>query len=147
MFHVERRFWNVISGLMFHVEHSRSGRNGNPASSADDFNPHFSVHPDLAYQRDYAEILQDFDGHCHERLRLSNPTWKLAVPVRFVNEKEQEEFESWRDQETKDPAIAAKFKGAPAIYIFSQVYFNAHHTVGLVYVSDWGGNVCGSISG
>jgi len=31
----------------------------------------------------------------------------------------------------------------PALYGFSEVYFNAHHTVALVYATHWCGALCG----
>jgi hypothetical protein len=107
----------------------------------DDMNPHIAVQPAPEDRHDFEEILQDFDKHCHEQLILH--PWKSALPIRLLNEDEQKEFESTRGRRDSDPAIVRKYQGAAAIYGFSQVYFNAHSTVAMVYVTTWCGNLCG----
>jgi hypothetical protein len=107
----------------------------------DDMNPHVAVHPAEEDRRDFEEILQDFDKHCHERLSLH--PWKSALPIRLLNDDEQKEFESTREPKNRNSPIPFKYKGAAALYGFSQVYFNAHSTVGMVYVTTWCGNLCG----
>jgi hypothetical protein len=42
----------------------------------------------------------------------------------------------------QDSDTTAKYRGAPALYGFSEVYFNANHTAALVYATDWCGNLC-----
>jgi hypothetical protein len=106
-------------------------------------NPHQAVHPTDDRRQDFAEILQDFDHHCHDRLILDPNSWKVAIPVRLLNAQEQKEFQSTRMNSNPSTAAAQKFKGAPALYAFSQVYFNAHHTVALVYATHWCGGLCG----
>jgi hypothetical protein len=106
-------------------------------------NPHQAVHPTDDRRQDFAEILQDFDHHCHERLILDPNSWKVAIPVRLLNAQEQKEFQSTRMNSNPNTPAAQKFKGAPALYAFSQLYFNAHHTVALVYATHWCGGLCG----
>jgi hypothetical protein len=74
--------------------------------------------------------LTDFDSHCHERLSLSSDSWKAELPVHLLNQVEQDEFQASRNFSS---ATADKYKGSPALYAFSQVFFNAHHTVATVY--------------
>jgi hypothetical protein len=107
----------------------------------DIMNPHFAVYPAPEDRKDFEEILQDFDKHCHEQLILH--PWKSALPIRLLNDNEQKEFEITRNPRNRDSAIARKYEGAAALYGFSQVYFNAHATVAMVYVTTWCGNVCG----
>jgi hypothetical protein len=104
-----------------------------------DMNPHVGVHPTKDREQDYKEILEDFDAHCHDRVALSATAWQTTVPVRLLTPAEQEEFRASRF--TKSEA-AEKYKGAPALYGFSEVYFNAHHTVALVYATHWCGGLC-----
>lgn len=109
-------------------------------------NPHITVHPPADRMEDFREILEDFDEHCHEHIQLDPNAWHLSAPVRLLNSKEQAEFMSTRFGhmgQTHDPAIQAKYKGAPALYGFSQVYFNTAHTVALVYATHWCGGLCG----
>ena len=106
-------------------------------------NPHVAVHAPADQQQDYQELLQDFDRHCHERMMLDSKDWKLSAPIRLLMPSEQKEFQASHFGASADPAIAAKYKGAPALYGFSQVYFNEHHTVALVYATQWCGGRCG----
>jgi len=112
-------------------------------------NPHNAVHFPEEYEVSGVEILQDFDAHCHERWKLDGGSWSLKEPVRLLTPAEQGEFastrpEPWGKQKsTPSPEILAKYKGAPAIYSFSGVYFNHNHTVALVYATHWCGGLCG----
>ncbi len=105
-----------------------------------DMNPHIGVHPPKDRQKDFAEILEDFDAHCHDRVALSATAWQTTAPVRLLTPAEQQEFRESRG--TKSEA-EQKYKGAPALYGFSEVYFNLHHTVALVYATHWCGGLCG----
>jgi hypothetical protein len=67
--------------------------------------------------------------------------WKLPVPVRLLNAKQQAEFELHVG--LPEPTAEDKYKGAPALYGFSEVYFNAKHTVALVYATHYCGSRCG----
>lgn len=108
-----------------------------------DLSPHQAVHPTDDRRKDFTEILADFDRHCHERLTLDRTAFKVSIPVRLVNAQEQEEFQLSRSRYPPDLSLADKYKGVPALYAFSQVYFNAHHTVALVYATHWCGGLCG----
>jgi hypothetical protein len=111
---------------------------------AGSMNPHTAVHPDVDRKQDYDQIMADFDTHCHDRLRLEADQFAVTPRVHLLDEAEQKEFRSTRFGAHKaDPAVAAKYKGAPALYAFSVVYFNAHHTVALVYATHWCGGLCG----
>jgi hypothetical protein len=112
-----------------------------PLSST--MNPHQAVHPSDDRRQDFAKILQDFDHHCHERLILDRTAFQVSLPVRLLNAQEQKEFQSTRMNSNQNTAAAQKFKGAPALYAFSQVYFNAHNNVALVYATHWCGGLCG----
>ena len=103
-------------------------------------NPHTAVSPPDKDKQDYEEILTDFDSHCHERLSLSSDSWKAKLPVHLLNQMEQDEFQASRNSSS---ATADKYKGSPALYAFSQVFFNAHHTVAMVYATHWCGGLCG----
>jgi hypothetical protein len=106
-------------------------------------NPHIAVHPPADQQQNYLEILHDFDLHCHEKLALDPNAWKLAAPVRLLTPKEQTEFQSTRSRNHRGAVATEKYKGAPALYGFSEVYFNFNHTVALVYATHWCGDLCG----
>lgn len=116
---------------------------GGRSDFSSDMNPHTAVHPPAGQLQDFAEILRDFDNRCHERIALSPEAWELNGQLRLLNEQEQKEFEATRFGKPGNEALTAKYKGAPALYAFSEVYFNAHHTVALVYATHWCGGLCG----
>jgi hypothetical protein len=111
----------------------------------DSMNPHIAVHPPDQWRKDFHEILADFDAHCHDRLDLDpNPNlWRVSAPLRLLTPEEQREFQSTRTGQPSKQATAEKYKGAAALYGFSRVYFNAGHSVGLVYATHWCGGLCG----
>jgi hypothetical protein len=106
-------------------------------------NPHVVLHAPEDQLQDYLEIMRDFDAHCHDRVRLDSDAWSLKAPLHLLTPQEQDEFRRTRSPELKDSPAAAKFKGAAALYAFSEVYFNAAHTVALVYATHWCGSLCG----
>ena len=111
-------------------------------------NPHDAVTPPDGDRQDYGEILADFDRHCHERAILDRNAFNVGVPIRLLGANEQGEFGSLRSGlPDKDPKVAAelaaKYRGVPGLYTFSEVYFNAHHSVALVYAGVWCGSLCG----
>jgi hypothetical protein len=105
-------------------------------------NPHIAVHPPDDRKPDFAEILEDFDAHCHDSVALSpSPTlWQTGAPVHLLTPAEQQAFRDVRNTRAETPP---KYKGAAALYSFSEVYFNARHTVALVYATHWCGGLCG----
>jgi hypothetical protein len=100
--------------------------------------PHVGVHPDAAHTQDFAEILDDFDRHCHDRIQLSEDAFHLTVPFHLLDDAEQREFMAL----PRNVAMPAKYQGAPGLSSFSEVYFNGHHTAALVYASAWCGGLC-----
>lgn len=112
-------------------------------SLSSEMNPHQAVHPSDGSRQDFAEILADFDRHCHDRLILDRSAFRVSTPVRLLNVQEQKEFQSTREARNPNTAAARKYEGAAALYAFSEVYFNAHHTVALVYATHWCGGLCG----
>ena len=109
-------------------------------------NPHVAVHPTPEQTKDFAELLEDFDHNCHVRVILTANSFNLTVPLHVLTEAEQTEFRGTRfgpnSRDKADPAVLAKYKGAPGLSSFSEVYFNAHHTVAMVYAEGWCGGLC-----
>ncbi len=112
-------------------------------SSGGNLHPHSALHAPPDRRQDLRELLDDFDRHCHERIRLTSDGFHLSVPLLLLDEAQQKEFESTRFSAKPDPKLAAKYKGAPGLSSFSQVYFNAHHTVAMVFAYGWCGAECG----
>ena len=108
-----------------------------------DMNPHTAVHPPDKYAQDFVEIMSDFDAHYHDRAQLDANAFNLMAAVHLLTPEEQKEFQDTRSPALRDSPAAAKFKGAPALYGFSEVYFNAAHSVALVYATHYCGGLCG----
>ena len=108
-------------------------------------NPHEAIDAPADRQQDFKEMLEDFDRRCHERIQLTADSFHLLVPLRLLTQREQDEFVRTRfDPNAGDEGdvLTARYKGAPGLSRFSQVYFNAHHTTGMVYSSGWCGGLC-----
>lgn len=114
-----------------------------PGDFQNPMNPHLAVHPPASRQKDFAEILADFDAHCHDILALDQTLFQTATPVHLLTPAEQQQFRDYRSTRTPSPDLAGRFSGAPALYGFSEVYFNRNHTVALVYATHWCGGLCG----
>ena len=104
-------------------------------------NPHIAVTPPAGGERDYEELLADFDAHCHEQLSLTEEEWATSLPVRLLNDEEEAGFR--RSRTVRDSAEGEKYKGSLGLYSFSEVYFNQQHTVAMVYAVHWCGGLCG----
>jgi len=108
-------------------------------------NPHVAIIPPPDRVQDFNELLDDFDHRCHESIQLTAESFNLVVPLRLLNQTEQDEFIRSRfDPNASSDAdvLTAHYKGAPGLSRFSEVYFNAHHTVAMVYATSWCGGLC-----
>lgn len=137
-------FWLVRNATITAVQPNQPcrpvPRSDNAAGFDGGMNPHTAVHPTADRAQDFAQILEDFDAHCHDSIVLSPTLWQTSAPVHLLTPAEQKEYEQSRFANSE---IAAKYKGAPALYGFSEVYFNLRHTVALVYATHWCGGLCG----
>ena len=113
-----------------------------PPGEANWENPHIAISAPKEREHDFAEVLEDFDKHCHERIRLTPELMKTKVPLRMLTENEAKEFYSTRSDPKAPESLKEKYKGAPGLSSFSQVFFNKNHTLALVYAQGWCGNLC-----
>jgi hypothetical protein len=99
------------------------------------------------HMQDFKEIMADFDLHCQDRVLLKHDDWNVPIPVLLLSESEQNEYRrTWGGKRKDNPAaadVAKKYEGAPGIFSFSEVFFNAHHTIAVVYASQYCGGMCG----
>jgi hypothetical protein len=114
-------------------------------------NPHSSsVKPPPGHEQDWKDMLEDFDQRCHERVSLNADTFKLETSVRtvsaaqrklymdstnmmYVQNKDRKFVEAGQQHSAEEFAQMADFSNANAIFRLSEVYFNAHHNVAMVY--------------
>lgn len=114
--------------------------NTNSLKARMSMNPHVAVRPAEDRRQDFNEILLDFDRHCHDHVSLDPNAWRLSVPVVLLGSEEETKY---REMTFAGEPVDDKYKGAPGIYGFSLVYFNANHTVALVYATHYCGSLCG----
>jgi len=117
-----------------------------PCASTPYNNPHDDIRPPADRVQEFAEVLADFDLHCHDRVQLTNEKWQLGVPYLLLSEEQQHEFSGLRcgAKLGNSDDLKLKYAGAPGLNSFSQVYFNAHHTLAMVYTTQWCGCLCGT---
>jgi hypothetical protein len=100
--------------------------------------PHTSVQAPPERKTEWDEVLDDYDRHCHDVVQLDASELKTEIPVRLLNDKETQAF---RANPIHPPA---EFADGAGLHRFTQVYFNAHHTLALVEQGMWCGGLCGN---
>jgi hypothetical protein len=108
-------------------------------------NPHVAIEAPADRRQEFGELLDDFDRRCHERVQLTPESFNLVVPLKLLNQDEQDEFIRTRfdpNSGREGDMLTARYRGAPGLSRFSEVYFNAHHTLAMVYANDWCGGLC-----
>jgi hypothetical protein len=141
-----RELWLLrdTTELVVPLDQSCKGEEGN--RSRPSLNPHTAIHPDPAHAKDFAELLEDFDRHCHDSIELTDDAFaaeQLAAPLLLLNRDDEGEYARSLSGLPAYAGTGAQFKGAPGLSSFSEVYFNFSHTLAMVYGSNWCGNLCG----
>jgi hypothetical protein len=111
-----------------------------PASEVDSMgmNPRDAVKAPKDRQTEWNEVLADYDQHCHDVIQLDRESFRTELPVRLLNAVDKQNF-------MKDPATPpAKFADGAGLHRFTEVFFNAHHTLALVEEGMWCGSLCGN---
>jgi hypothetical protein len=101
-------------------------------------NPHDAVNAPEDRQTEWNDVLTDYDQHCHDVIQLDRESFRTELPVRLLNAEDKQSF-------MKDPVKpAAKFADAAGLHRFTEVFFNADHTLALVEEGMWCGSLCGN---
>jgi hypothetical protein len=111
-----------------------------PASEANPMgmNPHDAVKAPEDRQADWNEVLTDYDQHCHDVIQLNLASFSTELPVRLLNAEDKKNF-------VKDPVRPpAEFADGAGLHRFTEVFFNANHTLALVEQGMWCGSLCGN---
>jgi hypothetical protein len=100
--------------------------------------PHHAVQPPADREADWNEVLADYDQHCHDVIRLDRQSFRTELPVRLLSAEDRQNF-------MKDPGMPpAGFADAAGLHRFTEVFFNADHTLALVEEGMWCGFRCGN---
>jgi hypothetical protein len=109
-----------------------------PKDNSPGMNPHDVVRAPEDRQAEWNEVLADYDKHCHDVIQLESQTFRTEIPVRLLNAEDQQTYR-------KDPINPnAEFADGAGLHRFTEVFFNANHTLALVEQGMWCGNLCGN---
>jgi hypothetical protein len=110
----------------------------------DDMNP--ALAPDAALkapsgaEKQFHEAVNDFNLRKHQREPIIRQ-FKLDRPYILLNSSDADEFRAAHTNAS--PGNAVQYSGYPGINYFSDVYFDSHRSVALVYMLNWCANLCG----
>ena len=126
---------------------------GSACASGGMMNPHQSIRAPEARQVEFAEVLADFDTHCHDRYQLQAANFHVNLPVRLLDEQGRDRFVKGvmhymppANDIMRDPATPDEFKGAAGMHSFTAVYFNRAHTLAMTEIGMYCGGLCGNWS-
>ncbi len=111
-----------------------------PTSGKNLMNPHNGVIPPVDRQAEWNELLADFDRHCHDVIQLDRDSFRTRLPVRLLNAEERRIFR------TNVLSPPAEFADGAGLHSFTEVFFNASHSLALVEEGMWCGDLCGNWS-
>lgn len=110
-----------------------------PASGADAaMNPHDAVKAPEDRQSEWNEVLADYDQHCHDVVQLDQGSFRTELPVRLLNAEDKQRYMGSLLQ------MPAEFADGAGLHQFSEVFFNADHTLALVEEGMLCGTLCGN---
>jgi hypothetical protein len=87
-------------------------------------------------QAEWNEILADYDQHCHDVIELERENFRTDLPVRLLNAEDKRRFDPQKP--------SAEFADGAGLHQFTQVFFNANHTLAAVKEGMWCGTLCGN---
>jgi hypothetical protein len=114
-------------------------------------NPHQAIVPPETQQANFAEVLVDFDSHCHEQYLLDATKFTLNLPIKLLDEAARQRYVSHvagytppQSNIMQAPPTPEEFKGAAGMHSFTAVYFNHAHTLAMTEIGMFCGGLCGN---
>jgi hypothetical protein len=124
-----------------------------PCVTGDMMNPHQAITAPQQRQEDFAEVLADYDAHCHDRYQLDASKLQLKLPVRLLDEDARKRYVSGvsryippSNDIMRAPPTPEQFKGAAGMHSFTAVFFNRAHTLAMTEIRMYCGGLCGMSS-
>ena len=100
--------------------------------------PHTAVQAPADRQSEWNKVLADYDQHCHDVIQLDRQSFRTDLPIRLLNAEEKQTF-------MKNPRTPrVEFADGAGLHRFTEVFFNANHTLALVEQGMWCGILCGN---
>jgi hypothetical protein len=100
--------------------------------------PHTAVQAPADRKAQWNELLADYDRHCHDVIELNRQSFQTELPVHLLSAEDKQSY--LRD--TRQPP--AEFANGAGLHRFSEVFFNADHTLALVEQGMRCGGLCGN---
>lgn len=120
-----------------------------PCANGDTMNPHKVIQAPKGREAEFAEVLADFDAHCHDRYRLDASEFRVKLPVRLMDEEDRERYLGGvsdymppPNNIMEAPPTPDEFKGAAGMHSFTAVYFNRAHTLAMTEIGMYCGMLC-----
>jgi hypothetical protein len=114
-------------------------------------NPHAAIEAPEERQTEFAEVLADFDAHCHDRYQLDALKFHIKLPVRLLDEEARDRYVRGvsgylpqRKSIMQAPPTPDEFKGAAGMHSFTAVYFDRKHTLAMTEIGVYCGPLCGN---
>ena len=111
----------------------------NPCVIGGRINPH-GVRVPEERQAEFAEVLADYDAHCHDRYQLDGSKFRLRLPIRLLDKDARERYVTGV---MHAPPRPDEFKGAAGMHSFTAVYFNRGQTLAMTEIGMYCGGLCG----
>jgi hypothetical protein len=123
-----------------------------PCATGGMMNPHKSIQVPQERQAEFAEVLADFDAHCHDRYLLEASKLRVKLPVRLLDEEGRKRYVSHvsgyippqNSSIMQAPPTPEEFKGAAGMHSFTTVFFNHAHTLAITEIGMYCGGTCGN---
>lgn len=144
--------WSDVERSQWLVQNTTTAEPlGSRCSGAEMTNPHHAITAPRERATEWAEVLADFDAHCHERYTLHAAELQMKLPVHLLDAEAQSRY--WKgvagfrppaNNIMQAPPTPNEFKGAAGLHTFSAVYFNQAHTLAAVNFGMGCGSLCGN---
>jgi hypothetical protein len=122
-----------------------------PCATGGMMNPHKAIQAPQERQAEFAEVLADFDAHCHDRYQLEASKLRVELPVRLLDEEARKRYTSHvsgfvppRNNIMQAPPTPDEFKGAAGMHSFTTVFFNRTRTLAITQIGMYCGGLCGN---
>jgi hypothetical protein len=141
---VQRSFW-----LM--EDTTKAEPPDSPCATGGMMNPHKAIQAPEIQKTDFAEVLADFDAHCHDQYLIDASQLHARLPIRLLDEEARQRFVSHvagymppQNNIMQAPPTPDEFKGAAGMHSFTAVYFNRAHTLAMTKIGMYCGGLCGN---
>lgn len=122
-----------------------------PCATGGMMNPHIAIQAPQERHLEFAEVLADFDAHCHDRYQLDASKFRVELPIRLMDEEARRLYVRHvsgymppPNNIMQAPPTPDEFKGAAGMHSFTTVFFNGTHSLAMTEIGMYCGGLCGN---